>query len=391
MVSPLYHPKLGGVGRQAVVLSEYLYRAGINVSVICRDIKDIPEWTPEPGLIIKKIWTLGSTKHDLEAKSVKNVLISLSFCINLLMTLIKHRRNYDIVHFHGASLPLILNVLPLKCMKKKIIAKVAGAKMNREAGSFRGKHFGVGDFFICILKKVDLFIAVSSEIRDDLINDGFDPERIFKTSNFIMPDKFYPETDMKRRQEIKNRLGIDTRKKCITFSGRLVPLKRLDILLKAVQAVSRKRKDFMVVILGQGELEAGLKKMASELGIDSHVLFKGHVPNILDYLHATDLFVFPSEKEGMPNALLEAMACGLPVIATRIGGAIDIIEDKKNGLLVTAGDVEELKDAMLKLLEDEQLSKSISEEAYRTIREKYYIDKVAGKYISLYKRVLNEV
>ena len=81
-------------------------------------------------------------------------------------------------------------------------------------------------------------------------------------------------------------------------------------------------------------------------------------------------------------------SCGLPVIATRIGGVVDIVEDKKNGLLVAAGDEEELKDAIFRLLGDEQLSKSISQEAYKTIRENYCIDKVADKYISLYQRLI---
>ena len=92
----------------------------------------------------------------------------------------------------------------------------------------------------------------------------------------------------------------------------------------------------------------------------------------------------------MPNALSRRWFADA-LIATRIGGVVDVVEDKKNGLLVTAGDAEELKDAILKLLGDEQVSESMAEKAYESIRENYYIDRVADKYILLYKRVLNEL
>jgi len=387
MVSPLYHPELGGVGRQAVALTEYLHKIGIDVFVMCRKINGMPEWKPATGLRIMQINTLGSSKYDLEAKSIMNLLISLSFCFNLMLAFIKNRKKYDIVHFHGSSLQLIFNVIPLKLMGKKIVAKVAGAKMDVEAGSFRGKYFLLGDLFIWILKKVDMFIAITKEIRDDLIKDGFRHDRIFETSNFIMPEKFHPLENPEEKYAIKKRLGIEVDKKIITFSGRLVQRKRVDLLLRAVSKIVKARKDIRVIILGHGELLKDLQGMAPELSICEYVSFKGFVSNILDYLHVADIFVLTSDMEGMPNSLLEAMACGLPVIATRIGGVVDIVEDKKNGLLVAAGDEEELKDEILKLLGDEQLSKAISQEAYKTIRENYYIDKVANKYISLYQRL----
>jgi glycosyltransferase involved in cell wall biosynthesis len=391
MVSPLFHPNLGGVGKQAIALTEYLCRSGTKIFVICRNLKGVAEWDPVPGLIIKSVGTLWPAQHDLDAKSVKNVLISLSFCFNLLRELIKSRKDYDIVHFHGSSLQLIFSVLPLKLMKKKIVAKVTGAKADREAGSFKGRYFFMGDLFIRILKKVDVFIAVSNEISYDLIQDGFDSKKIFKTTNFIIPDNFYPERSAEKRNEIKSRLGIDIDKRIITFSGRLVPLKRVDVLLQAIQGVLKSRKDIQALILGHGELLESLKRMASDFGIDAFVSFKNSVPNILDYLQITDIFVFPSEKEGMPNALLEAMACRLPVIAARIGGVVDIIRDGENGLIVTPGNAEELKETILMLIGDVALEKKIAENAYNDIKENYYINKIADKYMQLYGSMMSEV
>lgn len=388
MVSPLFHPDLGGVGKQAIALTEYLYKSGIKILVICRDLKGVAQCNATPGLTIKSVKTLWPDQHDLDAKSVKNVLISLSFCFNLMRELIKSRKDYDIVHFHGSSLQLIFNVLPLKLMKKKVIAKVTGAKADREAGSFKGRYLFLGDLFIRILKKVDVFVAVSNEISDDLVQDGFDAKKIFKTTNFIIPDNFFPQMSAEKRNMIKSRLGIDIDKRIITFSGRLVPLKRVDVLLQAVQGVLRSRKDIQVLILGHGELKESLQKMAFNYGIAAFVSFKNSVPNILDYLQTTDIFVFPSEKEGMPNSLLEAMACRLPVIATRIGGVVDIVRDGENGLIVTPGNAEELKEAILRLIENTGLAEKIAENAYKDIKENFYINTIADKYIQLYKSLL---
>ena len=391
IVSPLFHPNLGGVGRQAIALSEYLHSAGVEVVVMCRKFVGLLPWKQRDGLQVIQVPSLGSRKFDLEAKSAVNLLISLSYCFSLMFALIRFRVRYDIVHFHGSSLHLIVNVIPLKIMGKKVIAKVAGAKMDVEAGSFKSKYLFLGDIFVRMLKRVDLFIAITDEIRQDLLDEGYAPEKIFKTSNFILSEQFYPLEDSIKKKALKKTIGVPEDKYMITFSGRLVQRKRLDVLLEAISLLRRSRQNFVVYILGTGELMEGLVKKSDNLHLQDSVVFRGNVSNMLDYLQASDLYVITSDREGMPNSLLEAMACRLPVIATRIGGVVDVIEDKKNGLLVTSGDVEELKDAILKLLGDERLSKSISQEAYRTIKENYYIDKVADKYISLYKRVLNEL
>jgi glycosyltransferase involved in cell wall biosynthesis len=391
VVSPLYHPSLGGVGRQAVALTESFQRKNLSVFVICRKMKGLPEWKPDRSVPILKLRTVFPHMHDLEEKTMKNFLISLSFCVNLIITLIKQRNDYDIVHFHGASLPLILSLLPLKIMKKKVVAKVAGAKMDIEAGSFRDKYLFVGNLFIVILKKVDAFIAISSEIRNDLLKDGFEEQNIHDIPNFIKEEEFHPEDRQDKIIAIKNRLGIDLDKKIITFSGRLVQRKRVDILFEAIAEIMKSRRDLQVMILGHGELKGKLELLAEEHNISSYIAFRNFVPNILDYLQITDIFVFPSVKEGMPNSLLEAMACRLPVVATRIGGVVDIVSDRENGLLVKPGSAEELRDALLTLLQDRQLSSEFAGKAYETIKRRYTIGRVADKYITLYEKLVHAV
>jgi glycosyltransferase involved in cell wall biosynthesis len=391
MASPLYHPALGGVGRQAVFLSEFLFRSGAEIMVACRRIEGMPPWEPVDGIVISRLRTFGSRRYDLEAKSLMNFLISLSYSLHLMVMLLLRRRDYDIVHFHGASLPLIINTIPLKMIGKKIVAKVAGAKMNIEAGSFRGRYMGFGRLFTRILRYVDVFIAITDEIREELIRDGIAPERIWRTTNFILPASFYPLRDIHEKKRMQELLGLQPGRKVLTFSGRLVQRKRVDILLSAVSRILQQRQDIQVLILGQGELMESLKLRSESLGLCRHVRFLGFAQNILDYLHATDIFLFTSDTEGMPNSLLEAMACRLPVIATRIGGTVEVIQDNENGLIVPPGDDAEIARAILRLLDDNALCKRLAENAFRTIQERFSIDSVASKYIALYRRILNGV
>lgn len=389
VVSPLYHPMLGGVGRQAVALTEYLGRSGVSAFVLCRDIPNLPEWKPAEGVQIKRLKTLGDKKHDLEEKTAVNLLISLSFCFRLIGALVRMRKDYDIVHFHGASLPLITAVLPLTWMKKRIVAKVAGAKMKIEAGSFRNTYLGLGNLFLRLLRCVHAFIAITSEIRDDLLKDGINRERIFETTNFIMTTEFFPVESRARKDALRKELGLPADRTIIVFSGRLVQRKRIDVLLRAIAVVSERYPAVHCLILGHGELHGQLEHLAKELGVRDLTDFRSFVPNIREFLQASDMLVFPSEKEGMPNSLLEAMACGLTVVATTIGGVLDIVSDTENGLLVPPGDTAACADAIQRLIGDPDLNERLRERGLTTIRERFSIDAVAPRYLSLYRRLLD--
>jgi len=110
--------------------------------------------------------------------------------------------------------------------------------------------------------------------------------------------------------------------------------------------------------------------------------------DVTGYLNAADLFVLPSKFEGLSNSLLEAMACVLPVISTRVGGSIDIIEDGINGLLVDVDNGEQLTQAISKVLKDPLLGKTMGENARKTIEASYDLNKIADKYLELYKELV---
>lgn len=386
VVSPLYHPSLGGLGRQAKLLTERLSRDGVSALVIARRMTNMPPAEFSSAVPVCRGWSLIPKLHNYEGISIRNVLVSLSFSISCCWLLFRYRDRYDIVHFHGASLPFFFNILPLKLLGKKIIAKVAAAKVSVEAGSLRDRYFGLGNAIIRLLRTVDGFVAISSEIAEGLQNDGIPSERIHRITNFIDTSQYSPAAE-DEKVRLKEALALGNGS-LVTFSGRFDQRKGISYLLEAWETVAASAPGARLLLLGDGFLLEEMKKKATAMSIDGSVIMKGHVVNVIDYLRASDICVLPSLQEGMPNALLEAMACGLPVVATRIGGVSDVVQDGYSGIIVEPGDSRALAEGILGLLKDKERAGTIAEGAFRRMRDFYSLDSIVTKYKELYKDLL---
>ncbi len=388
IVSPLFHPDLGGVGRQAVQLTHRLKEKGIDLFVLARKMKGVPVSNFPEGINVIYIPALRPGVHNLEEKTFMNFLTSFTFSILLLWNFYKRRHEYDLVHFHGASLPLIICLPLLKLLKKKVIAKVLASGLGTEAGSLKGRYLILGSIMAYILKNADSFIAISQEIADGLKNEEVSTEKIRKITNFVDTVEFQP-VNREKRNIIKKALSINENI-VINFTGRIVKRKGVDILINAFVKNKELLLPSIIIIVGTGPDGDKIRNMVSKLGIKNNVRFLGHNTEneVIRYYHASDIFVLPSYAEGMPNSLLEAMACGLPVIASKIGGVVDIIEDGKSGILVEPGDVLGLASAMVRLLKDAELRQRLGAEARKRIVEGFSINRIADKYIKLYEELV---
>ena len=157
----------------------------------------------------------------------------------------------------------------------------------------------------------------------------------------------------------------------LLFVGRLVPLKGLRYLLKAVQSISERGVDVRLRILGDGHHRPQLERLAARLGISQRVTFCGHVafgPELFQYYRSSDIFVLSSLSEGVPKTLTEAMASGVPVVATNVGGVSDVITDGETGLLVGTRSASEIRDAMMTLIENPSHRRAIIENGYEFAR-----------------------
>jgi glycosyltransferase involved in cell wall biosynthesis len=383
VVSALYHPDLGGLGRQAQLLSERLRKEGVKLFVIARKMEVNGRAAFSPSVEVVRVPSLFPKHHILEEISLKNILISMVFSLGCLGVLIRRRRSYDLVHFHGASIPLFVALPVLKWMGKKVVAKVAAANLGTEAGSLSGNYGFLGNLLARLVLRVDAFVAISDEIRDGLLRDDVPSEQIHNISNFIDPEIFYPPA-LDEKVRLKAKFGY-AENPLLLFAGRLVPRKGVEYLLEAWQEVCPYFQEARLLLLGDGPLLKHLKETAFRLDIEGTCRFAGRVDNVAEYLRAADIFVLPSLQEGLSNSLLEAMATRLPVVATRIGGVVDVIRDGENGLLVAPSSGRELAAGIRAVLGDAALGERLAWAAMETIRASYGLESRVARYKDLYE------
>ena len=171
----------------------------------------------------------------------------------------------------------------------------------------------------------------------------------------------------------------------IGIVANLKPVKRIDLLLRALAHMkeSGAKEVVRAVILGDGRLNAELRQLAADIGIDDRVHFVGAVENVSDYIHGVDIGVLCSDKEGLSNAILEYMACGLPVVATNAGGNRELV-DGTNGACVPAGDYLALAQALAQLVGSPRLRRELGERSLEKVRQKFTWDKIIPQWESYY-------
>lgn len=243
-----------------------------------------------------------------------------------------------------------------------------------------------GPIFLHFLKKSDAFYQVlSTRIQSSLIANGFKPEHIIRIPNGVDMEKFCPAPHM----PASSRPERD-----ILCVARLEYPKGVDVLLHAWGRMMkepiewRKHLKPHLRIVGQGVFRPQMERIVAELGIENSVEFLGLRRDIVELLQQSWGFVMPSRWEGMPNALLEAMAVGLPCVATRVSGSEDFIIDGVNGLLVEPEQPAEMAKALRRLIENEHLAYQMAQAARTTILRDYQISAIVKQCLRLYYRLL---
>jgi len=232
-----------------------------------------------------------------------------------------------------------------------------------------------------IVRSVDAFMVISREIEVELTNLGVPPSKMFFIPNGVDVERFRP-LDVQEKAETRARLGLPAGLMGI-FAGRLDREKRLDQLLAVWPRVRISDASAFLVLAGTGSDEKRLRAMAGD-GVD----FVGSVADVAPYLQSADLFILPSATEGLSNSMLEALACGLPTVATAVGGATDVIKDGVHGLLIPPDAPTKLSDAILRLLDDPLLRERLAIAGRKQIEESYSLDTAVKDLYILYERVL---
>lgn len=234
-----------------------------------------------------------------------------------------------------------------------------------------------------ILRNFDMIVGVSNEIRDEL-KKHVPHDKIMKVGNGIDIQKY---NKLVEKNKAKRELHIDN-KQVIGFVGRLSPEKGIGYLLRAVSNLINEGLNVCAMIVGDGEQVGALREEARALHMADRVIFTGNRNDTPMLYAAMDVFVLPSLQEAFPMVILEAMACGVPVVATRVGDVAEIIEPNTSGLLVEARDVTALQDAIKEVLTHKDAAARMSEAARTRTEQKFSSVAMAKQYYSLYQRVM---
>lgn len=422
MVIAVFDPYVGGAEKQAQNLALELIRRNNCVSVITGRWSNILNKYDElDGLKIIRNRTNFNFyfKDKLDTTSIffkekpkvskykKEILgiilwkIFVRFCVyiyqlSLFFYLLFHIKSYDIIHVHQVLYPAFISTLCARIFKKPVIAKVGSSGFNSDINQIKKLPEGRCQLRY-VLKHIDRIVCTTEKMREDFINEGMDSSRIRLIRNGVKTPDF-------NRQYEKNTE--------LAYLGRFIKSKDIATLIIAFSKIIEENKkgasrlnavgQLKLTLIGDGPEKDNILSLIKELGLSKHVILTGMVKNPSEILKEADIFVFPSIIEGLSNSLIEAMASGLPCIATNIPGNIEVMGDAgqsndiargayletRHGILFNPSDVEGLVNSIIYVLKNKDLRKRIGQNAYSRIKDEFDIQSIAGKYLKLYEELL---
>ncbi len=377
LVIPRFFPDVGGAQRQTEALARVLLACGHQVLVLTRQLGGLAPREVVGGVpVVRAIRTV-----DL------GPLYGLTYILTVVRFLLAHRREWDVIHVTHAYLDAFAAVLTRRLHGLPVVVRPACAGYYGDLA--RMGRFRVWPLLpsldglttrtvIRTIARADAFIANGTELRQELIGAGFPAERIVHIPNGVDLNHFHP-APVERSPEARRRLGLPAGP-LLAFAGRLDPQKGLHTLLAAVQPLLAGEGETRLLLMGDGPQRSELEQTVQRAGLSTRVVFRGLVGDVAPYLRASDIFVFPTVGEGMPNALLEAMATGLPCVASAIGGCTDIVTDGETGLLVPPGDAAAFRSALEQLLQSPELRARLGTAARATVVHRFGLERMAERY-----------
>lgn len=368
MITSEFPPKIGGVSSYVANLSNNLQSRGHEIHVFTRGSLTVSE------KIEKDKFEIHRTRF-LPIPPIHVFLHGLSLHSSLFKF-----HDFDLFHLHSPLVPCIKMNAPKiltvhSCWKKQ--SRIFS--QTRDPYSLYIRLFS--RFFINIEEKsienANVITSVSKTIANNLKGYGISDVKILGSGvnvDFFKPSDNHPEN-----------------KKYILYTGRLEYSKGLIDLIIAMQHVCSIFPDVKLTIIGNGSLKLRLMKLSRNLDLSQNVSFIGNVPHkkINKYYNSSLIYVLPSYYEGLPIGLLEAMSCGLPVVATNIPGNLECIVNGKTGLIVPSHDPQKLANAIICLLKNPKQRKNMGYNGRKRVEKYFTWDAVARRVLAIYKHIEN--
>ena len=290
----------------------------------------------------------------------------------------------DILHAHWATPDGFMGILLRKKFTLPLVVSLRGSDINRYP--FRSKLiFGLTTR---VISEADRVIAVSHALKSAAEKFASPRDQIAVIYNGCDTGKF--AFDESARSFLRRRKGISTESVVFIFIGHILKNKGIFELVEAFSLVMKKQLDSYLIFVGHGRDAKVLAQKVSKAAMGSRIYFIGTRPyeEIPGWLSMADVLVLPSYNEGLPNVVVEAMACQRPVIATKIGGIPEAVVDGKSGILVEAKDPIALAEAMERLARDKDLRYQMGNVGRQIVMRKFLWDKNIEDLISLYKNII---
>jgi glycosyltransferase involved in cell wall biosynthesis len=382
MVTGAYHPEISSGGLQSQLMARAMRgRAEVRVLTTAIDFT-----TPKYSTVEE----VEVSRMHLRVESVPSKVLAALTSMPELARLV---RWCDVVHIHGVSTKNILVSAMARLFGKPIVLSLhtMGADEPvaiRQAGAAMYRSF----------QAATRYLPVSAGLMDASLASGVPRERIELVPNGIDTDQFKPASAAEKR-ELRREAGHDVAGPVLLFVGYFSHDKQPRLLFDAwIKLLERHHIDATAWFVGATKsnyfevderIANGMQAEAAARGRANQLIFTGPVHEVQRYFRLADVFVLPSRREGLPVALMEAMACGLPCVASRLPGATDtLIDDGVSGRLVPPEDVDAFTDAMAALLEDPARAAAMGEAARQVVLDRFASDRIAARWLKTYESVL---
>jgi N-acetyl-alpha-D-glucosaminyl L-malate synthase BshA len=367
------YPTYGGSGIVGSELGRDLAERGHNVHFIS-------------SFLPTRVTELGERVHFHEVEMMSYPLFEhqpYDLALATKMATVARAEKLDLLHVHYAIPHSISAILARESIKQKryvpVITTLHGTDITL-VGADRSylpiTRYG--------LQQSDGVTAVSKFLQKATI-ETFDFDDVEVIPNFICPCHYKRLEDSPLRAEL-----APNGENLLTHVSNFRPVKRPLDCVEIFAKVKKRHPKTRLVMVGDGPERGACVYKAENLGVSNDVLFVGKQGRIADYLGVSDVFLLPSELESFGLAALEALACEVPVIATRIGGIPEVVTDGECGYLSDVGDTDAMAEDTLRLLEDENLRRALGQKGREQAVQRYGSDQIIPQYIAFYEKVLQK-
>ena len=385
LVNALFHPFKGGVEKHLLELSKALVRKGVKVHVLTARLEGTKEFEEFEGV---KVHRIPCTELRLPGFYPPPVILAPDVYSKIAE--LDGKEHFDLIHLQDRWFPdFSLSLAYAKNAGKPFVMTLHNARPVGIAPHytlFGGAYDSL--FGKPVLENSDLIISVSKWAISDMGHYGIPASKMIAIHNGISPSEYKPSPA--RSTRFRKKHGFSKETKLLLFVGRIIRQKGVEYLLDAMPSVLKSVPGARLVIVGRGNRLDKLQARTTKLGLEGKVRFEGFLEEeeLKDALCACDAFVLPSLWEVLPVSILEAMACGKPIVASAVGGNAELVEEGFNGFLVAKKSSKEMAEKIVAVLSDKKLASRMGENSRKRVIAEFNWDLIAQQTLDAYGKLL---